>query len=108
MAFEYGACPCAGGEYEARLVEVRMRARGSKAGDEAIVVLRDVPQGVCLACGSRVYKAEVLARIEAVMMGETVDPVFAEAVFGPAVQRRAERAARSDTPGPTFPGPRPV
>jgi hypothetical protein len=29
------------------------------------VVLTDVPQGACPICGSRVYKTEVLERIEA-------------------------------------------
>ncbi len=33
------------------------------------VVLSNVPQGACPLCGSRVYKAEVLERIEALMKG---------------------------------------
>lgn len=32
-----------------------------------IVVLTDVPQGACPLCGSRVYKPEVLERIESLM-----------------------------------------
>ena len=32
-----------------------------------IVVLTDVPQGSCPTCGSRVYKPEVLERIESLM-----------------------------------------
>ena len=35
-----------------------------------VVVLTDVPQGACPLCGSRVYKAEVLERIESLMKGE--------------------------------------
>lgn len=34
------------------------------------VVLTGVPQGACMMCGSRVYKAEVLERIESLMKGE--------------------------------------
>ena len=34
-----------------------------------VVVLTDVPQGACPNCGSRVYKAEVLERIETLMKG---------------------------------------
>jgi len=37
------------------------------------VKLTDVLQGACPNCGSRVYKAETLARIEAVMRNETLD-----------------------------------
>jgi rRNA maturation endonuclease Nob1 len=37
------------------------------------VTLKDVPQGVCPDCGSRVYKAETLARIEATMKNEPLD-----------------------------------
>ena len=56
----WGSCPC-GGRYEHRHVEVAMTVH-----DEAIALL-DVPQGVCPLCGSRVYKAEMLARIETIM-----------------------------------------
>ena len=34
-----------------------------------VVVLTNVPQGACPLCGSRVYKAEVLERIESLMKG---------------------------------------
>lgn len=37
-------------------------------GGEA-VVLKDVPQGACPDCGSRVYKRVVLTAIETVMRG---------------------------------------
>lgn len=59
---DYGKCPC-GGTYENRQVEVRMTVAGKA------VVLSNVPQGACPLCGSRVYKAEVLERIEALMKG---------------------------------------
>lgn len=60
---DYGRCPCTG-QYENRFVEVRMTVGGK------VVVLTDVPQGACPMCGSRVYKAEVLERIESLMKGE--------------------------------------
>ncbi|MFZ5470330.1 MAG: YgiT-type zinc finger protein [Myxococcota bacterium] len=60
---DYGRCPCSG-QYENRFVEVRMTVNGK------VVVLTDVPQGACPLCGSRVYKAEVLERIESLMKGE--------------------------------------
>ena len=69
MALEYGTCPC-GGKYENRFVEVRMTV-----GDKQIV-LNDVPQGACPQCGSRVYKAEMLERIEAMMKGEQFDRIL--------------------------------
>jgi YgiT-type zinc finger domain-containing protein len=64
---EYGRCPCTG-VYENRTVEVRMTV-----GGEA-VVLENVPQGACPICGSRVYKTEVLERIEALMHQRELDP----------------------------------
>jgi len=59
---DYGRCPC-GGLYDNRAVEVRLTVNGK------IIVLTDVPQGACPTCGSRVYKAEVLERIESLMKG---------------------------------------
>lgn len=59
---DYGRCPCSG-TYEQRFVEVRMTVNGK------VVVLTNVPQGACPTCGSRVYKAEVLERIESLMKG---------------------------------------
>jgi len=43
---------------------------------EKQIVLNDVPQGVCPQCGSRVYKAEMLERIEATMKGERFDRIL--------------------------------
>ena len=63
MYADYGRCPCSG-YYQRRHVEVRMNVNGK------VVVLTNVPQGACPSCGSRVYKAEVLERIEALMKGE--------------------------------------
>jgi YgiT-type zinc finger domain-containing protein len=60
---DYGRCPCTG-QYEHRFVEVRMTVQGK------VVVLTDVPQGACPLCGSRVYKAEILERIESLMKHE--------------------------------------
>lgn len=62
---DYGRCPC-GGRYENRYVEVRLTVSGK------VVVLTQVPQGACPHCGSRVYKAEVLERIELLMKGKQV------------------------------------
>ena len=61
--FDYGRCPCTG-VYENRFVEVRLTVNGK------VVVLTAVPQGACPLCGSRVYKAEVLGRIESLMKSE--------------------------------------
>lgn len=61
--FDYGRCPCTG-RYENRFVEVRLTVNGR------VVVLTAVPQGACPLCGSRVYKAEVLNRIESLMKNE--------------------------------------
>jgi YgiT-type zinc finger domain-containing protein len=63
---DYGRCPCSG-VYENRLVEVRMTVGGK------VVVLTNVPQGACPLCGSRVYKTEVLERIESLMKGMKYD-----------------------------------
>ncbi len=59
---EYGRCPCRA-MYDNRAVEVRMTVNGKA------VVLTNIPQGACPRCGSRVYKAEVLERIELLMKG---------------------------------------
>jgi YgiT-type zinc finger domain-containing protein len=66
MAYDYGRCPCSG-IFENRAVEVSMTAGGES------IVIPSVPQGVCPLCGSRVYKTEVLARIESVMKRERYD-----------------------------------
>lgn len=63
MKPDYGSCPCTG-HYEHRSVEVRMSV------NEKVVVLTDVPQGACRSCGSRVYKADVLERIESLLKHE--------------------------------------
>ena len=65
MEADYGRCPCTG-VYQQRFVEVRMNVKGKT------VVLTGVPQGACPQCGSRVYKAEVLERLESLMKSEPV------------------------------------
>jgi YgiT-type zinc finger domain-containing protein len=65
-ASEWGPCPC-GGVFAHHVVDVRITVAGRA------VTLNDVPQGRCPSCGSRVYKAEELARIEGTMVGEPVD-----------------------------------
>jgi len=65
-SFEWGRCPC-GGTFDHKLVEVNMTVEGKA------VTLRDVPQGVCPNCGSRVYKAEMLTRIEGTLRNEPLD-----------------------------------
>jgi YgiT-type zinc finger domain-containing protein len=64
----YGRCPCSG-SYQGRSVEVRLTVNGK------VVVLTNVPQGACPNCGSRVYKGEVLERIESLMKGKKVKRV---------------------------------
>ena len=53
----FGRCPC-GGIYEKKIVEVRYTQSNEQ------FILRDVPQGACPTCGSRVYKSDILERIE--------------------------------------------
>jgi hypothetical protein len=65
-AYQWGRCPC-GGTYEERVVEINMKVEGQ------VVQLTDVLQGACPNCGSRVYKAEMLGRIEAAMKNEPLD-----------------------------------
>jgi YgiT-type zinc finger domain-containing protein len=67
LPIDYGRCPCSG-KYENRTVEVRVTV-GSRP-----VVLKDIPQGVCPICGSRVYKSEVLERLESLMHEREVGP----------------------------------
>ena len=55
----YGRCPC-GGQYETRLVEVNMTTASAED-----IHLERIGQGRCPRCGSRVYKAVVLADLEA-------------------------------------------
>ncbi len=65
VRIEFGTCPCLGA-YEHRAVEVRLNVGGK------VIVLTGVPQGACRRCGSRVYKSEVLERIESLMQGAKV------------------------------------
>jgi YgiT-type zinc finger domain-containing protein len=67
LPIQYGKCPCTG-RYENRAVEIRMTVGGKS------VVLKNIPQGACPLCGSRVYKTEVLERVEALMHQRELDP----------------------------------
>ncbi len=60
--YEYGPCGC-GAYFERHWVEVRTEVAGEP------IVLSDLPQGVCPSCGSKVYKAEILELIEAIVGG---------------------------------------
>ena len=53
----FGRCAC-GGTYEKRFVEV------SREG----VVLTDIARGSCDTCGSYVFSADTLERIEAILL----------------------------------------
>ncbi len=52
-------CPCSG-TYDDRNVDIRMPG----SHDDVKPVLTHVPQGACPLCGSRVYEASVLQRVE--------------------------------------------
>jgi YgiT-type zinc finger domain-containing protein len=55
---EYAACSFCGGPVEERLVSVDYR---TKAG---LVIIENVPAGVCRQCGERYYTAEVAKAME--------------------------------------------
>ena len=59
-AREHGWCTCRG-HYEDKRVEVRMTVAGE------VLTLTDVAQGACPVCGARVYRPDVLERIEQLM-----------------------------------------
>jgi YgiT-type zinc finger domain-containing protein len=61
MEIQYGTCPYCGGKYESHKVEIDLTVDGKE------IVLTDQPQGYCPACESRVYKTEVLEKIERFM-----------------------------------------
>jgi len=66
MKYDYGRCPCSG-TFENRIMEVSMTVGGKE------IVLTGIPQGFCSSCGSYVYKAEVLSRIESITNRERFD-----------------------------------
>jgi len=49
--------------------------------------LGDVPQGFCPNCGARVYKAQVLERIEAIMRGTVVSKAEPNVPFQQSTER---------------------
>jgi hypothetical protein len=60
QARNFGFCLCSG-EFESRDAEIHMHM-----GTDAEFHLDGVPTGRCDRCGSRVYKASLLGRLEAV------------------------------------------
>jgi YgiT-type zinc finger domain-containing protein len=54
---DYAACEC-GGKVVERLVTVDLRIKGR------LFEFENVPVGVCLDCGERVYKGPVLEQLE--------------------------------------------
>jgi YgiT-type zinc finger domain-containing protein len=60
LSIEYGDCPCSG-RYENLAVDIRVSVAGH------IEELREVPQGSCPLCGSRVYKADVIERLDGLL-----------------------------------------
>ncbi len=63
----YGRCPCSGA-FTSRTVEVRIAVGGRT------VHMEDVPQGACPDCGTRVYRPDVLERLESLMHAHTLGP----------------------------------
>jgi YgiT-type zinc finger domain-containing protein len=72
QSIEYGECFCKG-IYTSRSVEVHLTV------NDKLVVLNNVPQGVCPRCGSRVCTAGTLETIESVMRGWQHDPCLSQA-----------------------------
>ena len=67
-------CACGVGRFESRLITVRMTVRGQ------LQEFDNVLQGVCPNCGSRVYDADTLERIEAAMQARALDPTLTRVV----------------------------
>lgn len=59
-----GICPCTG-IYEQRAVDVTIARQPGPGPEPEPLTLAALPQQVCPICGSRVYPAPVLSRIEA-------------------------------------------
>ena len=85
----YGRCPCSG-QFANRVVEVRMTIGGRA------LLLDDVSQGACPNCGSRVYRPDVLERIEGMMFASALDERDERAL------RRRERQDEMRATGMTF------
>lgn len=64
--YDYGSCPCSG-FYDNRRVEVRLNVNGR------VEILSQIQQGACPLCGSRVYKINVLDRIESLMRSTSLE-----------------------------------
>lgn len=85
MRWKQGTCPCYG-ICEKRFVEIDL------AGDRYIV-LHQVPEGFCMRCNRTVYKANVVAAIEAVVHSKSqFDPLNFDYIDGDfPVKRRSTR-----------------
>ena len=59
MARQYHRCHFCGGEVSEERVTVDYRW-----GQDTLVVIRDVPAGVCQACGEQYLKADVVRELE--------------------------------------------
>ncbi|MCY3019877.1 MAG: YgiT-type zinc finger protein [Planctomycetota bacterium] len=59
----YAACEC-GGKVVAKIVTVDLRIKGR------LFEFENVPVGVCLECGERVYKGPVLEHLERLARGK--------------------------------------
>jgi len=62
MNHKYGACHACGGEVEERLAEHSVHE-----GTDWVVI-RSVPTGVCIQCGERVFRWQVMERIEEIVL----------------------------------------
>ena len=66
--FSGSPCPC-GGRYACRTIKVPPNV------DADAEQLTDVLQGVCGSCGSKVYHAETLERVESTLKGRSPDGI---------------------------------
>ena len=71
MGRVYQACRFCGGAVTEQRVTVYYRW-----GDEFLVVIRDVPAGVCRVCGEQYFKAEIVKAMEKVAQREDGDKEF--------------------------------
>ena len=71
MARLYHRCHFCGGEVTEQRVTVDYRW-----GNEFLVVIRDVPAGVCRVCGEQYFKAEIVKEMERVVHGQDGDEEF--------------------------------
>jgi len=58
MAYDYGRCHVCGGRMEERLTSQGFEEEGEW------VLIRSVPTGVCTRCGEKVFRGNLLERLE--------------------------------------------